>query len=191
MPRARSRRSRARRSRRPRAARASDRPPRGPSTRSSERASAGPPGRRAAAARRRAGCAPGVVAPRPEPRPAADGTRGDPRSAWSSRARARLAPARSATSFSSTGDSGSLGGFVTVSRPRSSPWCRTGTDAVAPSTSGGSSAARGIAAAVAPFVGHVAAGRISSPTLSQTTADVAPVPSASSRAIRTRMSSPE
>ena len=48
-----------------------------------------------------------------------------------------------------------------------------------------------IAVAIPPFVGHTAAGRTSSPTRSQTAADVAPVPSARSRDIRTRMSSPE
>jgi hypothetical protein len=74
---------------------------------------------------------------------------------------------------------------------RDLPLMLTGTDAVASSNSGGSSPVRGREPGAAPFVGHIAAGRTSRPTLNDTTAVDVPVPSASSRAIRRRMSFPE
>ena len=99
--------------------------------------------------------------------------------------------ARSSTSLCSVTDSGSFGGFVTTSAPRSSSRWRTATIFDAPAISGSSPFEVRTGSSGSPSVPHTAEGRSSFPTRSHTDAARAPVPSPRSAAILGRMSSTE
>jgi hypothetical protein len=83
------------------------------------------------------------------------------------------------------GGEGLAGGFGEVSAPSSSPWWRTGTARETPANTGSCSPASRMAAgwSGAAGGGQDAAWCRCSPTRSHTPAEVAPVPSASTRAI--------
>ena len=84
--------------------------------------------------------------------------------------------ARSSTSLSSVGVSGSFRGLVSVIAPSSSRRCRTATARVMSNAGSASPARERDRLAAGASAGHAATGRSSPPTRSHTSTRVAPVP---------------